>query len=384
MEPQPYGYLIAAVIFFVGTLCALTRLRGGILGFISLYFGNNINELPGFVLLFLIANTGLDPLQDMATAVGQIAVGLTLLTGIGLIIIVHRATRTAPVIAQTFDQIGPEWREHHRGTIPAFQPAALLGPLFRRRGDVERIGNLSYGDAGRYNLLDVYRHRSKPDNCPVFIHFHAGGFTGGAKNSQALPLLYALASQGWLCISANYRLGRATAYPNALIDAKKVICWVRNHAEAYGADADAIFVAGGSAGGQMALAAACTAHDPHFQPGFESADTSVAAAIAFYGYYGWPLSPFPPDAPPLFVLHGDLDTVVPVEDARAFVAKAQRESKNPVLYAELPGAHHNFDLFHSIRSEAVIDGVKAFTTWVLANRERIPTGTAPLKSVSFL
>jgi len=368
MEQQPYGYLIAAVIFFVGTVCALTRLRGGVLGFISLYFGNNINELPGFVLLFLFANTGLDPIQDLATAVGQIASALTLLTGVGIIVIIYRATRTASTITQALDLgIGAGWRKHGEA-IPLFQPAALLGPFFRRRRDVERLSNLSYGDAGRYNLLDVYQHRSKPANCPVFIHFHAGGFTGGVKNSQALPLLYALASRGWLCISANYRLGRATAYPNALIDAKKVIRWVRDHAEAYGADAEAIFVAGGSAGGQMALAAACTANDPHFQPDFETADTSVAAAIAFYGYYGWPLPPFSPDAPPLFVLHGDLDTVVPVEDARAFVDKAQQSSKNPVLYAELPGAHHNFDLFHSIRSEAVIDGVEAFTTWVLANR----------------
>jgi len=369
MEQQPYGYLIAAIIFLVGTVCALTRLRGGVLGFISLYFGNNINEMPGFVLLFLVANTGLDPIQDLETAVGQIASALTLLTGIGLVIVIYRAARTAPVIAQTLDQgIGPGWRERRSETIPVFQPAALLGPFFRRRGDVERIGNLRYGDAGRYNLLDVYRHRSKPSNCPVFIHFHAGGFTQGAKNRQALPLLYALARQGWLCISANYRLGRATAYPNALIDAKKVIHWVREQAEAYGADMDAIFVAGGSAGGQMALAAACTVNDPQFQPGFESADTSVAAAIAFYGYYGWPLPAFPPDAPPLFVLHGDLDTVVPVEDARVFIDKARRESKNPVLYAELPGAHHNFDLFHSIRSETVIDGVEVFTAWVMANR----------------
>ena len=369
MEQQPYGYLIAAVIFFVGTVCALTRLRGGVLGFISLYFGNNINELPGFVLLFLVANTGLDPMQDLETAVGQIASALTLLTGIGLIVVVYRAARTAPVLALTLDHgIGPGWRKRRGETIPVFQPAALLGPFFRRRRDVERISNLRYGDAGRYNLLDVYRHRSKPANCPVFIHFHAGGFTQGAKNSQALPLLYALASQGWLCISANYRLGRATAYPNALIDAKKVIHWVRQEAAAYGADVDAIFVAGGSAGGQMALAAACTANDPQFQPGFESADTSVTAAIAFYGYYGWPLPPFRPDVAPLFILHGDLDTFVPVEEARAFVDRARRVSKNPVLYAELPGAHHNFDLFHSIRSEAVIDGVEAFTAWVMANR----------------
>jgi acetyl esterase/lipase len=366
---QPFGYLISAVILFLGTFCALTRQRGGVLGFISLYFGNTVNELPGFALLFLIFNTGLDPLQDLESTVGRIASGLTLLTLVGLIIVILRAARTAPAIVRALDEgIGAGWRERAGAKIAVFDPAALLGPFLLRRGDVERTGDLRYGDAGKFNLLDVYRHRSKPNNCPVFIHFHAGGFNQGSKNRQALSLIYTLASKGWLCISASYRLGRATAYPNALIDAKKVIRWLRDHAGEYGADPDAIFVAGGSAGGQMAIAAACTPNDPQFQPGFESADTSVTAAIAFYGYYGWPLPSIPQDAPPLFVLHGDLDTVVPVEDARDFIQKARNHAKNPVLYAELPGAHHNFDLFHSIRSEAVIDGVEAFAAWVLANR----------------
>lgn len=370
---QPYGYLISASIFFVGTMCALFRLRGGILGFISLYFGDNINELPGIVLLFLILNTGLDLAQDLQSAVGRAAFGLTLLTGLGLVIVIWRAARTTPTIAQAFDKgIGPDWREPGTEPMKVFHARALLGPFFRRRADVERIGDLRYGDAGKYNLLDVYRHRSKPAGSPVFIHFHAGGFTQGAKNRQALPLIYALAGKGWLCISANYRLGRDTAYPNALIDAKKVIHWIREHAGEYGADADAIFVAGGSAGGQMAIGAAFTPNDPQFQPGFERADTSVAAAIAFYGYYGWPLPSIPRDAPPLFVLHGDLDTFVPVEDARDFVHRASTQSGNAVIYAELPGAHHNFDLFHSIRSEAVIDGVEAFAAWVL----RVKWGTA--------
>ncbi|MCA9972302.1 MAG: alpha/beta hydrolase [Anaerolineales bacterium] len=369
MSQQPVGYLISAVILSVGTVWALTRLRGGILGFISLYFGNTVNELPFFALLFLLFNTGLAAIQnDLNPVVGRIALGLSMLCAVGLIVVIRRAARAAPTIARALDHgIGPAWREYGAGANRLFQPRALLGPFFRRRGNVERTGNLRYGDAGKYNLLDVYRHRSRPDNCPVFIHFHAGGFTQGSKNSQALPLIYALASKGWLCISANYRLGRATAYPDALIDAKKVIHWVRAHAGEYGADLDAIIVAGGSAGGQMAIAAACTANDPRFQPGFESADTSVSAAIAFYGYYGWPLPPFPPDTPPLMVLHGDLDTAVPVEDARAFIHQARQESENPVLYAELPGAHHNFDLFHSIRSEAVIAGVEAFTAWLAVN-----------------
>ena len=70
------------------------------------------------------------------------------------------------------------------------------------------------------------------------------------------------------------------------------------------------------------------------------------------------------DAPPFFAAHGDLDTIVLVEDARAFVHALRRISSSPVVYAELPGAQHTFDLFHSIRFETVVDGIEAFTVWV--------------------
>ena len=40
----------------------------------------------------------------------------------------------------------------------------------------------------------------------------------------------------------------------------------------------------------------------------------------------------------------------------------------PVVYAELPGGHHTFDLFHSIRFEAVVDGVEAFSAWVRSGK----------------
>jgi acetyl esterase/lipase len=33
-------------------------------------------------------------------------------------------------------------------------------------------------------------------------------------------------------------------------------------------------------------------------------------------------------------------------------------------HAELPKGLHNFDLFHSIRFEILIDGIEAFTAWV--------------------
>jgi acetyl esterase/lipase len=140
-----------------------------------------------------------------------------------------------------------------------------------------------------------------------------------------------------------------------------------------------VFVAGSSAGGHLAAMAALTPNDPAFQPGFERADTSVTAAICLYGYYGGldtrdrlPSSPqayIRTDAPPFFVAHGDQDTVVLVEDARRFVERLRSTSSHPVVYAELPGAQHAFDLFHSIRFETVVNAIEAFAAWVRSREE---------------
>ena len=65
-----------------------------------------------------------------------------------------------------------------------------------RRREVERIADLSYGDAGRENWLDLYRHRSHPTGAPTLVYLHGGGYTGGRKNKEARPLIYRLASQG--------------------------------------------------------------------------------------------------------------------------------------------------------------------------------------------
>ena len=149
-----------------------------------------------------------------------------------------------------------------------------------------------------------------------------------------------------------------------------MIAWVRAHGKEYGADTSTIFVAGGSAGAQLAAQAALTPNDPTLQPGFDGADTSVAAAIALYGYFGWMGQEFlqqiahsRKDVPPFFVLHGEHDTLLPVQGGREFVEKLRSISRNPVVCAELPGAQHSFDLFHSIRNEAVVDGIEVFAAW---------------------
>lgn len=158
--------------------------------------------------------------------------------------------------------------------------------------------------------------------------------------------------------------------PDYLIDARRVIAWARHYADRYGGDPSTIFVAGSSAGGHVATTAALTPNDAAFQPGHVDDDTSVVGAISLFGFYGSadaalgvPSSPHDyvnVDAPPMFIAHGDNDTCVLVDEAREFAADLGALSANPVLYAELPGAQHGFDLFRSARFEAVIDAIEVF------------------------
>jgi acetyl esterase/lipase len=79
-----------------------------------------------------------------------------------------------------------------------------------------------------------------------------------------------------------------------------------------------------------------------------------------------PLTQVRPDAPPFFVVQGGHDTFAPgfVEQARHFAGSLPRTATRPVVYAELPGAQHSFDLFHSIAFDAVVDAIEQFTGWV--------------------
>jgi acetyl esterase/lipase len=149
-------------------------------------------------------------------------------------------------------------------------------------------------------------------------------------------------------------------------------------------------LAGSSYGARLATLAGFTTNDPVFQPEFEHADTSVAAVVGLYGYYGatpsrqsLPSSPFDyaeRGSAPLLIVHGDQDTFTSAHTARALAEKARSASTNPVVYVELPGAQHSFDLLFSIRLEAVIDGIEAFAASIAApgrqpSRSRQPART---------
>jgi acetyl esterase/lipase len=371
---MPFGYLITTGVMLAYVLFAVAppRPRRSSPWRVSFWLGYLVNELPFLAFLVLAASTALAIAQgDIATPVGWIGLGLAIVATAGLVVIVRRALRTGEVVDRALTEAGLPPRPQRR--LPWLR--ILLWPFAFPHPGIERISNIAYGEGGRGNLLDVYRHRSHPGGGPTLIHLHGGGFRIGNKSREARPLFYRLAGRGWVCISANYRL--RTPFPDPLVDLKKVIAWVREHGPEYGADSSLVFVAGSSAGGYLASMAALTANDPSLQPGFEAADTSVTAVVSLYGYYGSTgpgrTSPMAYDgqgAPPFFVVHPDRDALVVVEDARRLVDHLRETSPNTVVYAELPGAQHAFDFFYSIRFSAVIDGIEAFADCSLRARPR--------------
>jgi acetyl esterase/lipase len=344
---------------------------------------------PFAVFLLLAASTALAIIQSgVGSPVFWIGFGFAVLASAELVVLRQRALGTGPALERALDEgLGDEWRDGLDAELAARlrrRPSLariLLAPISSRRRGVERIANIHYGPAGRANLLDVYRDRSDRSCHPVLIHLHP---LRGSKRLGTRHLLHRLAGEGWLCVSANYRRASGDGFSDPLIDVKKVIAWVREHGAELGADQTAIFLAGSSLGGHLASLAAFTPGDPVLQPGFESADTSVAGVISLYGYYGRVARSGPPSqrlpyattyAPPCFVAHGDQDALVIVEDARGFVEQLRATSSNPVVYAELPGAGHGFDLFRSRRFDTVVDAIEAFTGHI--RTRHLPADPAP-------
>ena len=333
---------------------------------------------------------------------GMLGLGITLVSWAGLAFAQLRAAQARSVVERALvEALGPDYHEQIlpelRGKLAEMDWRKVLQPFPIRSSLVERTKDVPFARERGLDLkLDVYRHRDHPTGCPVLFQIHGGGWIGGRKDDQALPLMYQLAANGWVCVSADYRLSPHATFPDHLVDMKKALRWIKEHVADHGGDPDFVVVTGGSAGGHLASLVALTQNDPAFQPGFENADTSVRGCVPFYGVFdfldrsgAWqhsglrqilerqvlkgspeeipelwekasPISHVHENAPPFFVVHGDADSLVPVGDARAFVKALREKSREPVAYAELPGAQHAFELFPSLRTLRVNHAVERF------------------------
>ncbi len=329
---MPIGYWWTVALVSWGVVCALTRWRR--LGSFSAIPALLASELPFIVGYLLIASTVLALADgDLDSPGGAAAAAVALLALAGLVVLVRRAMRAHAALRNAGRPRRP-W-----GRI-------LRAPFFPGRLDVIRVRGLAYGDGPAAHWTCTTARR--PASAPVLLHFHGGGFYSGNKSREARPLIRHLTSRrGFVCVSANYRLQPRVTLADQVADVRDAIAWVRAHAADYGAEPGTLYVTGSSAGANLAIRAVC------------DGETGIAGLICRYGYYG-DLEPRG-DMPPMLVVHGEKDMRIPAADARAFAERVRAVSSRPVSYAELPGAHHDFDLYESIRSAAVNQAVEQFT-----------------------
>jgi acetyl esterase/lipase len=366
-------------------------------------------ELAPFHIVWqLVAVIVLIALGALQAWPGSVALAITLASWIGLMWSVRGSWETDRTLASAFrDGLGAGW---DAGLSPEEVAAhrrrewsRILVPFWFKRRGVKVTRNIQYveGDAMRRHRLDVYRAVDLAPGAPVVLQIHGGGWVIGNKSQQGLPLMYHLASRGWICVAINYRLSPRATWPDHLVDCKHALAWIRENIASYGGDPDYVVVTGGSAGGHLTAMLGLTVNDPEFQPGFEAADTSVRAMIPFYAVYDWtqlnrkgrdkglrdvleryivkkrfadapevyasasPMCHISAAAPPALIVHGDRDTLAPVAEARTFVARLRAVGRHPVVYVELKGAEHAFEVFNSVRTMEVVAGVDRFLAWLL-------------------
>jgi acetyl esterase/lipase len=386
------------------TANALRPVPGYYAGIPAMFGGWLTSELAPHILAFSAADTLREITRGRRDRHG---LALAALSAVGLTaLMVQSEGAKKHVDSALCEALGDDYLDHLKRTytdVDLSTPLRQLAMPFRMGDDeVEVIKDVAYhGDHGRRGLLDIYRPRdSRREDAPVMLQIHGGGWTIGNKDEQGIPLMLHMAARGWVCVAINYRLSPRDAFPAHIIDVKRAIAWIRENIGEYGADPAFLAVTGGSAGGHLTALAALTPNDPEYQPGFEDVDTTVQAAVPFYGVYDFaaatgsrkarqmrdgflgprvlfkdprkeiehferasPLLRVNADAPPMFVIHGTHDSLVEVAQAREFVARLREVSKREVAYAELPGTQHAFDVFPSIRSAHVVRGVDRFLRW---------------------
>jgi acetyl esterase/lipase len=214
--------------------------------------------------------------------------------------------------------------------------------------------DIVYATVGNKSLtLDLYMPNNAVRAVPIIVYIHGGGWSGLDKSWCPYPMR--LLEQEYAVASINYRLlQEGGAFPANLHDCKAAVRWVRAQAADYGLDGDHIGVWGDSAGGHLAAMVGLTGGiaDLEGDVGLTGASSRVQAVCAYFGAMDLcalvgpdvassshapmmarligaeplaqhmdklkaasPITYASADAPPFLLLHGDVDTLVPVSQS---------------------------------------------------------------------
>ena len=126
-----------------------------------------------------------------------------------------------------------------------------------------------------------------PGPFPAVLEVHGGAWTGGDRFNN-VAIAEALAADGVVVLSIDFRMPPAARYPDTIADVNLGIRWLKANAEKFHSHAGLVGGLGTSSGGHMLLLSALRPTDPRYSklplPG-STADASLRFAIAC-----WPVA----------------------------------------------------------------------------------------------
>lgn len=281
---------------------------------------------------------------------------------------------------------------------PPTRPEPSLGDPMPDRvvsypGGVIALADVVYSTVEGYRpmILDVYLPPERGERKPLIVYVHGGGWRGGhTRQSGAFAdfpaVLAELASRGYVVASIEYRLSLEAPFPAALDDVRTAIRFLKANGEKYGIDTSRTGLFGGSAGGQLAVleAVTCGAAPTGADKSNPAVSDCPQAAVGWYGIYDFPAMPgrsenraehdylgceagkcpgsqlaaasaiehVDANDPPILLLHGDADTVVPVAQSRRMAEKL-RASGASVEIEVFPGIGHSWIGAHEAQTREI-------------------------------
>jgi len=224
--------------------------------------------------------------------------------------------------------------------------------------------------------MDIFIPRQRPKALtPAILWLHGGGWERGDKNGNSGALM--LANAGFVTASIFYRLSGDDPFPADIEDCKCAIRYLRANAPKYGIDANRIGVAGASAGGHLAELVATADEKAGLEGsgGWPKVSSRVQAASAYYGVSDFtvgamqfqhhtgkvvvklfrgdekekpelyrqasPIHHVSKDNPPLLLVHGERDDLVPFSQS-VEMAKAYQQAGLTVEFIPVKNADHDF------------------------------------------
>lgn len=223
-------------------------------------------------------------------------------------------------------------------------------------------------------LLDLYSPQKLAHAAPCLIFIHGGGWSSGDKKDYAY---YAVrfAQRGYVVASVGYRFVQEAKMPACIEDVKCAVRYLRSHAAEYNIDPEKLAAIGGSAGGHLSLMLGLAPDQPALegQGGWAGVSSKVAAVVDLYGptdltlplartnrtvtnaigksyeeapqMYEMisPITYLTPNAPPILILQGNIDHIVPVSQSDLLAEKLKRMGL-PYWYDCVYGMPHTMDI----------------------------------------